>query len=182
VRLPAGVLEQVRTDLQEEIARQRAAAGPEMAAARRRLSQLEAERHRLARAVVVGTVPDDLALGEYQRIDREREEAERIVQTAETVSRHIEATLDQALELLGRCDEVYRQGAPRTRRLANQFFFNKLLIGRGARQVAEATAEIEEPWATLPTLVQEVPASMRPGSRELVLVAVPGLEPGTYRV
>ena len=57
-------------------------------------------------------------------------------------------TLNRALGLVGRIDEVYAMGRPRVRRLANQCFFDKLLISvEDEPEVAGAT--FREPWATL---------------------------------
>lgn len=62
--------------------------------------------------MVDGTIPGDLARDEHLRIDREREDAERIMLTAEVIARHIDRTLRKALDLIGRCEEVYRRGGP----------------------------------------------------------------------
>jgi hypothetical protein len=51
-----------------------------------------------------------------------------VLDTAQVIYEHIEDTLNKALALVGRVDEVYRLGGPRVRRLANQCFFDKLLI------------------------------------------------------
>src|SRR5450759_5756691 len=66
----------------------------------------------------------------------------------------IEQTLNQALDLLSRCDEVYRLGGPQIRRWANQCFFEKLLISDG--EVVGAV--LREPWATL--VAEDVQAHM----------------------
>ena len=67
------------------------------------------------------------------------------------VYERIEETLNRALALVGRCDEVYRLGGPKIRRLSNQLFFEKLLIceddAHGGASVARAI--LREPWATL---------------------------------
>ncbi|MGH9166035.1 MAG: hypothetical protein ACRDZW_11075 [Acidimicrobiales bacterium] len=68
-------------------------------------------------------IPGDLAREEHDRIDRELANAQAIQATAGQVNSIIEATLRRAVELVGRCDEVYRRGNGRTRRLRNQFFF-----------------------------------------------------------
>lgn len=48
--------------------------------------------------------------------------------TAEVVYAKIEYTLNRALALVGRVDELYRLGGDQVRRLANQCFLDKLLI------------------------------------------------------
>jgi site-specific DNA recombinase len=150
VRLPAGLDETIRTGLKVELDKQHARAQPELSAAARRVAELEAERKRLARGVVTGTIPGDLAREEHERIDQELDQARRVLDTSRLVYAHIEGTLTAALDLLARVDDVYRLGGPKTRRLANQCFFTKLLIsdsGTDAPEVVSAT--LAEPWATL---------------------------------
>jgi hypothetical protein len=62
---------------------------------------------------------------------------------------HIEDTLNRALALVGRVSEVYRLGGPQVRRLANQCFFDKLLIAAEDTTTQVAGATLREPWATL---------------------------------
>jgi hypothetical protein len=125
-------------------------AEPEIAWARRRVKELAEERKRLARGVGDGSIPGDLAREEHNRIAHELEQAQQTLGAAEMIFDRIEDTLNRALTLVGRCDEVYRSGGPQVRRLSNQFFFEKLLISvheDGGAQVAGAT--LNEPWATL---------------------------------
>ena len=63
----------------------------------------------------------------------------------------IEATLNRALALVGRVDEVYRTGGPQVRRLSNQFFFEMLLISVEEDMPVVAGAILREPWSTLLT-------------------------------
>jgi hypothetical protein len=51
-----------------------------------------------------------------------------VLATAEMIYSRIEDTLNRALALLERVDEVYQLGGPRVRCPANQCFFDKLLI------------------------------------------------------
>lgn len=113
IRLPEDVQEAIRDGLRAEIERQRAQAEPEIAYARKRVAELELERRRLVRGTITGAVPDDLAREEQERIAAEVKQAERVLATAEVVYEHIEDTLNRALELVGRCDEVYRLGGRR---------------------------------------------------------------------
>lgn len=84
---------------------------------------------------------------EYERLDQERVHAERVLDTVMVVWERIEGTLTQALEFIGHCDEVYRRGGTRIRRLANQALFEKLLV----HDETVAGAILREPWATLVT-------------------------------
>jgi site-specific DNA recombinase len=121
-----------------------------MAHARTRVVELDQERRRLGRGVVTGSIPDDLAREEQDRIRQELAQAQQVVATAEMIYARIEDTLSRALELVGWCDGVYRLGGPQVRRLSNQFFFDKLFIDEdddGAPRVAGAV--LREPWAII---------------------------------
>lgn len=72
-----------------------------------------------------------------------------------------------ALRLISRVDEAYRIGYPRDRRLCNQTFFEKLLIGKDGSVVG---ALIREPFATWLTeeFVEEMAQTARnPGAISL---------------
>jgi site-specific DNA recombinase len=148
VRLPKETQEKIRTGLRAELDMQQRRAEPEISCARARVTELDTERRRLARGVVTGAIPEDLAAGEQQRIARELIQAQKVLDTSQVVYAHIEDTLNRALMLVGEVDEVYRLGGPRVRRLVNQCFFDKLLISvEDEPQVAGAI--LREPWATL---------------------------------
>jgi site-specific DNA recombinase len=145
VRLPAELETTIRAGLKIELDTQYERAEPEITMAQRRVIQLKDERRRLARGVVMGSIPGDLARDEHQRIDEELGQSERILSTAQVIYSEIEQTLNRALGLLGQCDEVYALGGPQIRRWANQCFFEKLLLSDG-----EVTGSVlREPWATL---------------------------------
>ena len=188
VRLPQGLEDVIRTGLKVELDKQHERAEPEISWARTRVTELQQERKRLARGVVTGTIPGDLARDEHQRIDHELEQATRVLGTAEMIYAKIEQTLNQALDLLSRCDVVYRLGGPQIRRWANQCFFERLLISDG--EVVGAV--LREPWATL--VAEDFQARMARnttnpdhdlfgrGSDMMTLVPPAGLEPATKRL
>jgi site-specific DNA recombinase len=156
MRLPETTQEAIRVELRAELDDQRRRAEPEIAYARARVTELNVERRRLARGVVTGAIPEDLARDEQERIRHELAQAQKVLATAEVIYAHVEDTLNRALALVGRIDEVYALGGPRVRRLANQCFFDKLLISvEDEPDVAGTT--YREPWATLLTseLVQQ---------------------------
>lgn len=149
ITLPEHVQDGIRVGLRAELDQQRQRAKPELTWAKTRVTDLEHERRRLARGVVDGSIPGDLAREEQERIATELEQAQKILTTAETIFSRIEDALNRALALLGRCDEVYRLGGPQVRRFANQGFFKKLLVGLQDDAPAVTSAIFLEPWATL---------------------------------
>jgi site-specific DNA recombinase len=184
-RLSDELQDLIRNGVLEELGRQRQHSGPEIAWAKRQVESLAAERRRLGRETVKGNIPGDLAREEHDRIDRELADAQRILAAAEAVSSHIEGNLDRAVALLGRVDEIYRQGGPKIRRLSNQFLFEKLLI----REREVAGAVYREPWATLRN--EKLIAGLRrnarnpgrrsvgQGSKMIALARLAGFEPAT---
>jgi DNA invertase Pin-like site-specific DNA recombinase len=152
VRIPAAVQDTIREGLRAELDRQQQRAEPEMAYARGRVTELGQERRRLGRGVVTGAIPEDVGREEQTRITKELKQAKRTLAASTLVFAKIQDTLNLALELVGRCDEVYRLGGPQVRRLSNQFFFERVLVDveeNGETQVTGAV--LREPWATLLT-------------------------------
>jgi site-specific DNA recombinase len=96
--------------------------------AKRQVEELEKQRRRVARGLVDGSLPPDLAREEQDRIRSELDVAERILKAAEVGFSTIEQPLLWALELVGKCDEVYRLGGSKVRRLSNQAFFGQLRV------------------------------------------------------
>jgi site-specific DNA recombinase len=189
VRLPAGIKQTIQDGLRIELDTQNDRAQPEIRRARERVEQLSQERRRLARGVVSGSIPDDLAREEQERIQRDLDQAKRILETSEMVYEHIQGTLERALELLERVDEVYRLGSPRIRQMLNQCFFSRVLLDgeQDGPQVTGST--LREPWTTL--LARDFQARMRHhtrnpdhdllgrGSIMKTLVPPAGFEPAT---
>jgi site-specific DNA recombinase len=190
VRIPAALQETIREGLRIELDHQRRRAEPEMAYARGRVTELEQERRRLGRGVVTGAIPEDVGREEQARITKELKQAKRTLAASTLVFAKIQDTLNLALELVGRCDEVYRLGGPQVRRLSNQFFFERVLVDVEEDGEARVTgAVLREPWATL--LTREFQAKMEAnttnvgrhvgGRRSKMIALVPpaGIEPAT---
>jgi hypothetical protein len=186
---PAGIKQTIQDGLRIELDTKNDRAQPEIRRARERVEQLSQERRRLARGVVSGSIPDDLAREEQERIQRDLDQAKRILETSEMVYEHIQGTLERALELLERVDEVYRLGSPRIRQMLNQCFFSRVLLDgeQDGPQVTGST--LREPWTTL--LARDFQARMRHhtrnpdhdllgrGSIMKTLVPPAGFEPAT---
>jgi site-specific DNA recombinase len=187
VRVPAGVKQLIEDGLRIELVTQHERAEPEIRRARERVEQLAQERRRLARGVVTGSVPDDLASEEQDRIQHDLDQAKRILETSEMIYERIEGTLERCLDLLERVDEVYRLGSPRIRRLANQCFFTRLLLDSDPDGSRVTGSTLREPWATM--LARDFQARMRrnttspdhalPGRGSIMRTLVPptGFEP-----
>ncbi|MPZ84864.1 MAG: hypothetical protein GEV28_32560 [Actinophytocola sp.] len=71
IRLPEDLQDTIREGLREELTQQQRQAEPEITYARQRVGDLEQERRRLARGVVSGAIPEDLAREEQERITKD---------------------------------------------------------------------------------------------------------------
>ena len=144
VRLDEEDCRSIREGLREVIEARRKGALPNLTTARRQIEDLEHQRRRVARGLVDGSLPTDLAREEQDRIRTELAAAHKLVEAAEVSFGEIETPLLRALELVGRCDEVYATGNTRVRRLCNQAFFHQLRI----KDVEVAEGDLVEPWRT----------------------------------
>jgi hypothetical protein len=105
---------------------------PELAWARKRVIELGQERRRLARAIVSGAIPEDLALEETTPHRSRAEAGYRIQNTAEMICASIEDILTTALWYVTRVDEVYRFGGHRSsRRWASCWSARRHVRGEG---------------------------------------------------
>jgi site-specific DNA recombinase len=150
VRLGLTAAQEIRRNLRDELERQRKHSAPEAQRQRHRLSQLEQERRRLARGVISGGIPEDIAKEEQARVRKEMADAERLLAASQTVFERIEGGLDLALQFLDRYADLYVIGSPRVRRLSNQALFEQLLVGVDDDDIATVSDAVYcEPWATL---------------------------------
>ncbi len=149
VHLSDEMQEAIRNGVRAEIQHRRDQAGPEAARAKRRVQELADERRRLARGVVTGSIPEDLAREEQERIVTELRHAETTLRATETMYEDIEEILRLTLELVGRAGDVYRAGGPQVRRLANRFFFEQLRVSVVVNVTTVTEATLHEPMATL---------------------------------
>ena len=76
------------------------------------------------------------------RLERERDIAERRLSAASAEFDQVEEALDRALELATRCAETYRQAPPHVRRLINQAIFDKLYLGYDEGVEAAETVDL----------------------------------------
>lgn len=135
VSLEPALAEQARQALASELAEQHHQSQRVAKRQEKRLARLDDERRKLLQAHYADAVPLDLLKEEQDRISRETRDAERLLQQAQTASVDVEHTITEALELATNLYEAYRQGDPQVRRLLNQFFFEKVLVGREEIQV-----------------------------------------------
>ena len=135
INLDPEMAAQARQALANELAQRREHSQLETKRQQRRLAKLADERRKLLQAHYADAIPLELLKEEQQRIDREVHDARRLLHQAETAFVDVEQTIAQALELASNLHQAYRRGNATVRRLLNQFFFAKVLVGTETVQV-----------------------------------------------
>jgi site-specific DNA recombinase len=128
IQLTPEQTEQVRQDVRALVEDRLAVARKESEQHSRRLRTLQDEQQKLVQLYYKGGVSEEVLQAEQIRIESERTQAERLVKAASHEASDVLDALDDALTIVGRCHETYREASPMLRRLMNQTLFERLLI------------------------------------------------------
>ena len=174
----------IQEDFRRELEQRREKSGPAIARAKRQINQLELQRRRVARGVVDGSIPPDLAWEEQERIARELIEHRRTIATADQGFEVYEKPFQLVLDLVADCEAIYTRGDRIVRRLMNQLFFDRVLkdpwytIRRHAPDLHTAAASEESSRDITFRLPKVVIRTSRPNrSNKEDLVPPTGFEP-----
>ena len=129
ISLPPEAAERAAEALRSELDHERSKSEGERQRQQKRLLGFAEERRKLLQAHYAGAVPLDLLKEEQERIGREVRDARRLLRHAETAFDDVERSVRQALELATNLHAAYKAGGPMVRRLLNQFFFARVLVG-----------------------------------------------------
>lgn len=141
VRLSASEQEDVRTAMRAYSEHKALTAQRESDRDRRRLVALQREQQKLLQAVYRGSVDEEVLASEQQRIDTERQAAQRSAAAATQDVAELQEALEEALRLLRDPQLRYRQADAASRRRINQALFEKRVIRND--EVAEVKPS---PW------------------------------------
>lgn len=94
----------------------------------RRLRTLQDEQQKLVQLYYRGAVSEEVLQAEQTRIEAERTEARRWIESASHEAEDILDALKDALAIVDLCHETYLAASPKLRRLMNQAVFQQLLI------------------------------------------------------
>ena len=184
-------VESIRVAVRAAFEDQRAKAAKSLVSARRRIGQLQDERHKVLDAYYASAITLELLREEQHRIEAEIERQQQRCALLDADFDTIESNLETALNLVADAQSAYMACPGDLRRQYNQTLFSKLFIDDGD----VVTAELTPPFAAL--LANDLIDSLRtrrasersspkPGSAssdrvssEEHLVGRPGLEPGT---
>jgi site-specific DNA recombinase len=128
VVLDKATIQTLRIRVEQALTLRSEESGKTVAAQRKRLQKFEQTKTKLVDAYLASAIPVDELKRRQEEIasgiaDAHRQLAEATADQ-EVILRHLEI----ALELLRRCEELYRQSAPPARRLLNQAIFTKLEV------------------------------------------------------
>jgi len=120
---------------------------------RRKIKTLTDNQARLVQLSYQGLVTDEVLASEQQRLETEKLQAQRLLDAAELQARDIETALDGALAKTRTPRATYLASTPLERRLLNQTFFTRILVGEdGTVDHAELTPVYSALSAWEPTL------------------------------
>lgn len=128
VELTAAQVEAVRRDIEGQVGARLEVAGKQSEHHKRRLQTLQDEQQKLIQLHYRDLVSEEVLQAEQQRIETERGQARRWVESATHEASDVMEALDDALALVEHCHEVYLAAEPMVRRLMNQAIFEQLLV------------------------------------------------------
>ncbi|MCA1701739.1 MAG: recombinase family protein [Actinobacteria bacterium] len=145
VRLTPQLIEAVRTSVQEELREREALNEQVLGSQRRRLQRLARSRQKLIDAYLAGALALPDLKQRQEALAAEQREAERLIELTGVNRALAQERLDQALELLRHCGQLYRTCRDSHRQLLNQAFYSELYIDvEGVRR-----AILQPPFAQL---------------------------------
>ena len=198
VQLPKPVREAIWADVRRDADERTAIVAKDIERHQRKIKKLEANQARLVQMSYEGLVSNEVLASEQQRLEAEKLQASRLLEAAELHARDIETALDGALAKTKTPRATYLASTPLERRLLNQTFFKRILVGEdGTIESAELTTVYAalatwEPGLGRPRHLTALPSptegsnkknpdpvSWGQGSHNDVMVELAGLEPAT---
>lgn len=129
VHVPKRVREKIWADVQRDADERTAVVTKDIERHQRKIKTLEDNQARLVQLSYQGLVSDEVLATEQQRLEAEKQQAHRLLETAELHARDIESALDGALAKTKTPHATYLASTPLERRLLNQTFFKRILVG-----------------------------------------------------
>ena len=132
IRLSPQVRERVRADIREDADERSAVVTREIERHKRKIKKLENNQARLVQLSYRGLVSEDVLAAEQQRLETEKRQAQHLLETAQLHAQDVEDALDGALTKAKTPHATYLASSPLERRLLNQTFFERILVGEDA--------------------------------------------------
>jgi site-specific DNA recombinase len=129
IRLTKKVRENVYVDVRRDASERAEIIRKDMERHERRIKKLEANQARLVQMSYDGLVSDEVLASEQQRLEVERLQAQRLLDATAIQAQDVESALDGALAKTSTPQATYLASTPFERRLLNQAFFTRILVG-----------------------------------------------------
>ncbi len=133
IHVPKRVREAIWADVRRDADERTAIVAKDIERHQRRIKKLTDNQARLVQLSYRGLVTDEVLAAEQQRLDTEKLQAQRLLDAAELHARDIESALDGALATARTPRSTYLVSTPLERRLLNQTFFTRILVGEGGK-------------------------------------------------
>ena len=128
IELTPAESEDVRRKLKEQVGVRLEVARKQSERHERKLRDLQNEQQKLLQLFYRDGVDEDVLQVEQQRIEAERTQARRWINSATHETEEAEMALDEALAIIQGCHATYLAADPELRRLMNQAIFTRLLV------------------------------------------------------
>jgi site-specific DNA recombinase len=163
IQVPQQVRERIWADVQRDADERSATVAKDIEHHERRIKKLEEIEVQLVRLSYDGIVYSEVLSREQQRLEGEKLQANRLLDAAELHARDIESHLDGALAKTRTPYATYLASSPLERRLLNQTFFKRILVGEeGKIEDVELTPVYAALAAWEPDLGRPAPTKPRP--------------------
>ena len=129
VRLPNRVRDTIWADVRRDATERANIVQRDIERQQRRIKELEDNQARLVQLSYKALVTDTVLAREQQRLETERGEAETLLDAARLQAEDIDCTLEEALDKTRTPHATYLASTPLERRLLNQTFFLRILVG-----------------------------------------------------
>jgi hypothetical protein len=129
VNLTERVREAVWADVRRDADERTAIVQKDIERHQRKIEKLTDNQARLIQLSYQGLVTSEVLVTEQQRLEAEKLQAQRLLEAAELHARDIESALDGALAKTRTPHATYLASTPLERRLLNQTFFERILVG-----------------------------------------------------
>lgn len=134
IQLPPETVKDLRKIMETEIVNHQASSILQRKRLIKKVENLNDKRYKLVEAYYAGAIAIDILKGEQERLVNEIGLAEDQLKAIDGRHDNVQELLELAIKLAGNCYKAYMKAADDNRRLLNQSFFKKILIGDGQLQ------------------------------------------------
>lgn len=167
-QLPTATVETIRNSLTDDLVAYSTHADQELTLIDRRIKEVERERLKWADLAMDGTVPRDIAREKQTTLAIQLSQLKHQMTSLTATNIDNAEVINTALDLLGRCSDVYENAPEATRRDLNQAYFERMLLDSTDGEPIIKSAELAEIIELIATAEQR-PELIQPGKADLAL-------------